>query len=223
MRRLPRPPGAGPRERDPTGATTGPPFLPDEVLPFSAALWLYTIGGAYAAGKEMSLGSLSRGYRADFVVLDRVVWDDPSGVALLNATVLSTFVNGRKCWHSSQLSYLGGGVTTDPTSAGANGPRRRPATVGAFGCPCCRIARSRSRRSAAAAAQGLNVGLSTSMMMMRGETDYVDTDDVVTWMQLRPTAGSAADNIEHQGTSFLSPSSHSPPDMKRGTQQRSAE
>lgn len=51
-------------------------FRPEEVLSFSEALWIYTVGAAYAAGCETFLGSLQVGYAADFVILDAAVLED---------------------------------------------------------------------------------------------------------------------------------------------------
>lgn len=79
--------GAGERERD---ASKQQPFLPEEKLPFSAALWMYTIGGAHAAGREHELGCLRPGFLADFVVLSRDVSADPTADALLSAHVDET-------------------------------------------------------------------------------------------------------------------------------------
>lgn len=48
-------------------------FLPDERLTFAEALWLYTIGAAYACHSEGGLGRIEPGYLADFIVVDRDV------------------------------------------------------------------------------------------------------------------------------------------------------
>ena len=111
MTRLERALQSGPRDRpgqtgpEPGASDSEAPnvFLPHECLPFAAALWMYTIGAAYAANafdlKENSaaqyssiadrplkasslpsqpllplkLGALAPGFAADFVVLDRNV------------------------------------------------------------------------------------------------------------------------------------------------------
>ncbi len=46
-----------------------PPWLPDQALPISDALWGYTLGGAYASGEEAHKGSLEIGKLGDAVVL----------------------------------------------------------------------------------------------------------------------------------------------------------
>jgi hypothetical protein len=51
-------------------------FRPEESLSFSEALWIYTVGAAYAAGCESFLGSLEVNFAADFVVLDASVLQD---------------------------------------------------------------------------------------------------------------------------------------------------
>ena len=44
-------------------------FRAAECLTFAQALWMYTSGAAYCAGKERVFGLLQAGYSADFVVL----------------------------------------------------------------------------------------------------------------------------------------------------------
>jgi len=63
-------------------------FRPLERLSFSQALWIYTVGGAYAAGAEDVLGHIphpgveghyaSRRYAGDCVLVDPAVATDPS-------------------------------------------------------------------------------------------------------------------------------------------------
>ena len=67
-------------------------FLPHERLSFSEALWLYTIGAAYACYQEAHLGELEVGYLGDFIVLDRDVSSKPQ--ELLEASVVEVWVNG---------------------------------------------------------------------------------------------------------------------------------
>ena len=63
------------RERDIDRLTTTHPevFRAEEALSFAEALWIYTVGAAYAAGCETFLGSLKVGYAADFVIIDPAV------------------------------------------------------------------------------------------------------------------------------------------------------
>lgn len=51
-------------------------FRPEERLTFAEALWLYTVGAAFAAGSEGHLGRLEIGFLADIVAVDPAVLDD---------------------------------------------------------------------------------------------------------------------------------------------------
>lgn len=51
-------------------------FRPEERLTFDEALWLYTIGAAYAAHCEGVLGKVEVGYAADLVMVDPSPLDD---------------------------------------------------------------------------------------------------------------------------------------------------
>jgi Amidohydrolase family len=72
-------------------------FRPEEALSFAEALWVYTVGAAYAAGCETFLGSLEVGYAADFVIVDAAVLDDH---ALLATMKPDTVVVGGIISHS---------------------------------------------------------------------------------------------------------------------------
>ena len=148
MARAARPEGGGAAERAAAPAASDV-FLPEERLPFAAALWLYTLGGAYAIGEEATLGALARGRRADFVVIGERGGDvtaDPTGAALLLAQADETWVDGVRRYERAAAdgaAAAGGGrggaamPTADPNSAGRHGPKRAPAAIGAGGCPCC--------------------------------------------------------------------------------------
>lgn len=45
-------------------------FRPEERLSFADALWIYTVGGAFASKTEHVLGRIENGYGADFVLVD---------------------------------------------------------------------------------------------------------------------------------------------------------
>lgn len=64
----------------------------EECLTFDEALDMYTTGAAYATKKEDCLGKLAKGYKADFIVLDLDVLDNPRN--LKNAKVLEVYVDG---------------------------------------------------------------------------------------------------------------------------------
>lgn len=79
---------------DPNGAPPGG-WLPDQKLSARAALEAFTLGAAFAVGRERDLGRLAPGYAADFVVLDvDPLVATPSD--LLSARVLATFVAGER-------------------------------------------------------------------------------------------------------------------------------
>lgn len=73
------------------------PFLPQEALSLEQALKCYTIEGAYASGEEQIKGSITPGKLADFIVLDRNLFEtDPEEI--LQAQVLQTWVGGQ-CYY----------------------------------------------------------------------------------------------------------------------------
>jgi len=136
-------------------------FLPDEKLSFAQALWLYTIGGAYAAQQENYLGQLSPGFAADFVVLQprpeskqfNITSDyltmNPS--TLLDLSVQQVWVNG-KLRYSTKVQGISENspqILEGNTIAGKNGiihiPRLSndlnqvpPPNFGLSICSCCR-------------------------------------------------------------------------------------
>ncbi|HEY8742429.1 MAG TPA: amidohydrolase, partial [Chloroflexota bacterium] len=69
-------------------------WYPDQCLRLPEALHAYTLGAAYAAGREAELGSLAPGKLADITVLDRDILSLPPE-ALLEADVRATIVVGR--------------------------------------------------------------------------------------------------------------------------------
>lgn len=89
------------KEEDGHGFKRQHVFLPEECLTFAEALWLYTVGGAYACQSESTLGKIAPGYAADFIVVDRDVSSPHSSEAagrerhpLLDARVEQVWVNG---------------------------------------------------------------------------------------------------------------------------------
>ncbi len=81
---------------DATGEPVGG-WWPSEVVSRETALAAYTAGGAYAGFAEGRFGSLARGERADFVVLDA----DPlieSPADIRNIKVLETWIAGQRVW-----------------------------------------------------------------------------------------------------------------------------
>jgi len=77
--------GHGASRRTSSGARLGP----DEAVPFEQWLAAYTAGAAYAGGQESERGTLAVGHRADLVVLDGPLADEPL------PSVAQTWVAGR--------------------------------------------------------------------------------------------------------------------------------
>jgi predicted amidohydrolase YtcJ len=71
---------------------------PQESLTLEEIIYAYTLGAAQAAGWEATIGSLTPGKRADFIVLDRDVFalaHDPNRVDEIAATnVMTTYFDG---------------------------------------------------------------------------------------------------------------------------------
>jgi predicted amidohydrolase YtcJ len=80
-----------------------PPLLPQEALDIQDMIDAYTINAAFALKQERSTGSLERGKRADFIVLDR----DPFSIDpydLHEVRVLLTYLDGREVFAASTHS-----------------------------------------------------------------------------------------------------------------------
>ena len=84
-------------------------FHAHERLTFREAMNLYTINGAFTAGEEDRLGQLRKGFRSDFVVLDKKIWESDSSTPelidktwniLRTTTVLEVWVNGKRTYSS---------------------------------------------------------------------------------------------------------------------------
>jgi predicted amidohydrolase YtcJ len=70
-----------------------PPWLPEQALSITQALWAYTVGAAYAGGQETRQGSIAPGRLADLVVLA----EDPFALPMeriMGAQVAATLVGG---------------------------------------------------------------------------------------------------------------------------------
>eukprot|EP00603_Paraphysomonas_imperforata_P000486 CAMPEP_0114436556 /NCGR_PEP_ID=MMETSP0103-20121206/13524_1 /TAXON_ID=37642 ORGANISM="Paraphysomonas imperforata, Strain PA2" /NCGR_SAMPLE_ID=MMETSP0103 /ASSEMBLY_ACC=CAM_ASM_000201 /LENGTH=987 /DNA_ID=CAMNT_0001606851 /DNA_START=116 /DNA_END=3077 /DNA_ORIENTATION=+ len=53
-------------------------FRPEERVNFAEALWMYTVGAAFAANTEHFLGQVKEGYGADLVLVDPEICDNPA-------------------------------------------------------------------------------------------------------------------------------------------------
>ena len=69
-------------------------WLPDQKMTRTEALEAMTIWPAYAAFQEQTMGSLSPGKFADFVILDRDIMTIPDS-EILGTTVLATYIGGK--------------------------------------------------------------------------------------------------------------------------------
>ena len=79
--------------RNDTETRQRPPWLPDQALPVTQALWAYTLGAAYAGSEEDSKGSLTVGKLGDAVVLREDVFSVPQEKMPENG-VQATIVGG---------------------------------------------------------------------------------------------------------------------------------
>jgi len=67
---------------------------PDQCLSLSEAIWGYTMGPALASGGQRSAGSLFPGKLADFIVLDRNIFNYPAQ-EIADANVVMTVIDGQ--------------------------------------------------------------------------------------------------------------------------------
>ena len=69
-------------------------YLPNEKLTIDEALKAYTIEGAYASGEEHIKGSITKGKLADFILLNKDLYNLTDNEEILNTKVLETYVDG---------------------------------------------------------------------------------------------------------------------------------
>jgi predicted amidohydrolase YtcJ len=72
-------------------------YFPENKLTRGQALYAYTQGSAYAEFAEKHKGKLAPGYDADFILVDRDLYN-VAAPELLHTTVLETFVSGREVY-----------------------------------------------------------------------------------------------------------------------------
>eukprot|EP00981_Chlorochromonas_danica_P011453 scaffold4011_cov197-Ochromonas_danica.AAC.35 len=95
-------------------------YRPEECLTFSEALWLYTKGGAYAAGYESVLGELKVGYLADIVFIPETVVEQPELLRDLSPSL--TLVGGQVVVDNGRLLIAKEGQLSRHCGGELNGP-----------------------------------------------------------------------------------------------------
>ena len=73
-------------------------YLPDEKLSMDEALKSYTIEGAYASGEEDIKGSITAGKLADFVLLDKDLYNLTDEKEILGTQIIETYVDGKSVY-----------------------------------------------------------------------------------------------------------------------------
>jgi predicted amidohydrolase YtcJ len=73
-------------------------WLPEQRLSLEQALAAFTRGAAYAGFAEDKIGSREKGHWADFVLLDRDIFDVPTPRQLRETKVVETWIAGVKVW-----------------------------------------------------------------------------------------------------------------------------
>lgn len=75
-------------------------YLPKEKMSMHEAIYAYTVEGAYASGEENIKGTISVGKLADFIVLDKDLFNMCSDEEILDTHVLETYVDGKLVYHA---------------------------------------------------------------------------------------------------------------------------
>jgi hypothetical protein len=83
--------------QDPSGQPEGG-WLPEQRVTLEQALAAFTRGAAYAGFAEDRIGSLEKGRWADFILLDRDIFDVPTPRQLRETRVVETWIAGKKAW-----------------------------------------------------------------------------------------------------------------------------
>jgi predicted amidohydrolase YtcJ len=76
-------------------------YLPNERLSMNEAIHAYTYEGAYAAGEENVKGTISKGKLADFIVLDKDLFNLQCDEEILDTHVVETYVDGQLVYTSN--------------------------------------------------------------------------------------------------------------------------
>ena len=87
------------------GATQGPALNAAQGITLSEAVHMYTMGGAYAQGREQMTGSIEPGKQADFIVIDQDIFAVP--VHEVHQTrVLRTVVRGQTVYDQANAAEV---------------------------------------------------------------------------------------------------------------------
>jgi predicted amidohydrolase YtcJ len=83
--------------QDPAGEPAGG-WLPEQRVSLEQALAAFTRGAAYAGFADDRIGSLEKGRWADFILVDRDIFDVPTPRQLRETRVIETWIAGKKAW-----------------------------------------------------------------------------------------------------------------------------
>ncbi len=83
--------------RNPKGEFPGVALWPEQALDLASALEIFTINSARAVGLGNTIGSLEAGKSADFIVLDRHLFEIPAD-EIADTRVLQTWFEGRRVY-----------------------------------------------------------------------------------------------------------------------------
>jgi predicted amidohydrolase YtcJ len=81
-------------------------FYPEECLTVAQAVYGFTAGAAYAAGREDFSGKIAPGYQADMAILDDDIYRLPPS-RLYKTKVAATVFGGKIVYHSSSIKAFG--------------------------------------------------------------------------------------------------------------------
>jgi len=83
-------------------------WYPQEALTVEQALLGFTKNAAYGWFQEDRAGAIEVGRWADFIVVDRNIWEDVSGRSLKDLTVRETWMGGRRVYPRQDFQVKGG-------------------------------------------------------------------------------------------------------------------
>ncbi|HEY0626410.1 MAG TPA: amidohydrolase family protein [Allosphingosinicella sp.] len=91
---------------DPQGQPAGG-WMPEQRVSLTQAFSAFTRDAAYAAFAEDRLGSLERGRMADFIIIDRDIFNNATPEQIRGTQVLETYLGGRRVWQRGSPSSSG--------------------------------------------------------------------------------------------------------------------